>query len=109
MRQIYVGERLMRSSLGSVGRYGSLSYTLIWSEDDVSEEILGLSEKCSDLWFSDVTRIRWKLFWDLLEGWPLNDKTYLDMGAELGTPAMKKIKKHIRAYRKGQNEVGLDI
>ena len=75
-------------------------YTKIWQKGSVSEEMLTDAEHCSDLWFNDVSRIKWGQFWDLLDGWPLKDGSYLDLGIELDTPAMKKIKNHILEYRK---------
>jgi hypothetical protein len=91
--------------VATVGEEARVSdYTYIRSKESVSDEILRGAEYTNDLWFNDVSRIKWSQFWDLLEGWPLLDGTCLDLGAELGTPAMKEIKKHIRAYRAGITE-----
>ena len=77
--------------------------TRIWQKESVSNEILVDAEHANDLWFNDVAKIKWSQFWDLLDGWPLKDGSYLDLGTELDTPAMKEIKKHIRKYREDKD------
>jgi hypothetical protein len=73
----------------------------IVAADDVNDEILAFAEEVEEGWFSDEPQIDWERFWDKLEGYevPSYDGREIDMGSDIESPAMRKIKKHIRAYR----------
>jgi hypothetical protein len=66
--------------------------------DDVTEEILEAAESIHDGWFP-VGRIDWESLLDRLDGMELDDGATLDLGEDLLSPAIRKIKAHLRAHR----------
>lgn len=68
--------------------------------DDVTEDVLESAEKVYDGWFADADRIDWDDFISRLENRGLEDGTELDLGDSMLTPAIEKIKRHIRTYRR---------
>lgn len=74
-------------------------WTSIHDYEDVSDEILNMAHRIVDGWYSEI-RIDWADFWDRLEGSFLNDGTRLDLGTDLDSPALKRIKRAVRDYRK---------
>jgi hypothetical protein len=76
----------------------------VWTEirtaADVTPEILDLAEHIEAGWWSGDARIDWGEFVDRMDGARLKDGTRLDVGADLDSPAIRKIKKHIRDLRK---------
>lgn len=68
------------------------------TEDDVTEEILELVQGIVEGWY-DEGRIDWEDVWDRMEKRTLEDGRGIDMGTDLASPAIKKIKKHIRKWR----------
>lgn len=68
--------------------------------NDVTENVLESAEKVYDGWFADADRIDWDDFIFRLENRGLEDGTELDFGDSILTPAIEKIKRHIRTYRR---------
>ena len=61
----------------------------------VTDEMKEAAESIFDGWYADGQRIDWEDFFERLEkGQPW------DFGADWDTPAIKAIKKHVRAYSK---------
>lgn len=67
---------------------------------DVTAEILEMTEGIHDGWFDNDSVIDWDHFIDRLDGRRLDNGLYIDMGDNMGSPAINKIKRHIRNYRK---------
>lgn len=65
---------------------------------DVTEEVLECAEDVYDGWFADRDHVDWDEFWDRLDGYTLkeHENREMDMGTETNSPAMRKIKRHIR-------------
>lgn len=74
------------------------TYTKVTEAGEVTEEILTVAEQTEE-WFGD-DQIDWDEFWDRMDGSILKDGTRLDLGGSNDSPAMRKIKKHIRNLRK---------
>ena len=73
-------------------------FSLMVEASDVTPEILEAAEEASE-WFADE-RMDWDEFLDRLDGCPLNDGSHLDVGPSTESPAINKIKKHIREVRR---------
>jgi DNA-binding PadR family transcriptional regulator len=70
----------------------------IVEEDDVTEEVLEVVQGIVSGWY-DEGRIDWEDVWDRMERTRLADDRGIDMGGDLGSPAIKKIKREIRKWR----------
>jgi DNA-binding PadR family transcriptional regulator len=66
--------------------------------DDVTEEILEQVKGIVEGWYDDMS-IDWEDVWDRMEKRVLNDGRGIDMGEDLGSPAIKKIKREIWKWR----------
>lgn len=66
---------------------------------DVTPEILALVEAVVEGWYREGS-IDWEDVWDRVDGTTLADDSYLDLGDDLDTPAMRKIQDHVRALRR---------
>lgn len=75
-------------------------WTTVTTADQVTPEILEAAENIYDGWWANEPRIDWQDFLDRLDGAPLNDGSRLNLGDDMASPAITKIKAHIRAYRK---------
>lgn len=75
--------------------------TTITDSVDVTEEILELAYDVSNDWFGDTDKpVDWEYFWERLDGSEiLSTGREVDMGNELETSAMRKIKKCVRRQR----------
>lgn len=58
-------------------------------------ELMEAAESVHDGWFANDTRIDWPQFLDRLE-----ETADVDLGGSLDSPLIRKIKKHVRDYRK---------
>lgn len=76
------------------------TYTSVTTAEQVTEEIKKAAEDIYDGWYANEPRIDWDDFLDRLDGVPLEDGTQLDLGNSVVSPAVKKIKTHINAYKK---------
>ena len=74
----------------------------ITEASDVTQEVLEVAENLFCDWFDDGGPIDWERYWERFEDYELPSKkdTRFDFGPQLDTPAMRKIQKHIRAYKK---------
>lgn len=72
---------------------------LIVTAQEVTDEILEMCEQTFESWFDDDEPIEWDHetvgFWARLES-----DYNLDLGDQLDSPAMRKIQKHVRAYKR---------
>lgn len=75
------------------------TWTEVTSTSEVTEEILDIVREIESGWYNS-TPIDWEDVWERVEGTNLNDGTYLSLGDEYGSPAMKKIQRVIRAERR---------
>jgi hypothetical protein len=68
----------------------------IWSpaEEMGRDEIYRVAEEIADGWYAEG-RVDWQDFIDRLEKY-----TDVDFGCDMGSPLIKGVKAHIRAYRK---------
>lgn len=62
---------------------------------DVTEEILLMAEDVHDGWYADERNIDWEGFIDRLER-----HSERDWGSQMDSPAINKVKRHIREIRK---------
>lgn len=77
----------------------SQNCTLVVQADQVTEEILKLFYDVVDGWYQ-TGRIDWDDLLDRVDGAELEDGTILDLGNSMVSPAIVKIKKHVRDYRR---------
>jgi len=73
-------------------------FTLV-SAEDVTDEILELAVTITDDFYPDQ-RIDWGDVWDRMDGATLTDGRELDVGTDLMSPALVKIKAYVRGLRK---------
>jgi hypothetical protein len=69
------------------------------SADDVTEEIIERVQGIVEGWYNEGP-IDWGDVWDRMENTRLNDDRGIDMGSDRNSPAIRKIKRDIRAWRK---------
>lgn len=80
--------------------HDGVTYVSPETADDVTDEMLTIAESISDGYFPEEERIDWEEFIDRMCG-----EGYLDDGTRLefevyDNPAIDKIKRHVRNYRK---------
>jgi hypothetical protein len=73
--------------------------TLVVQADQVTEEILKFFYDVVDGWYQ-TGRIDWEDLLDRVDGAELEDGTILDLGNSMVSPAIVKIKKCVRDYRR---------
>lgn len=61
---------------------------------DVTEQDLAAAVDITDGWYPD--RIEWDNVWERMESWD----RFLDLGTEIDSPAMRKIKAYVRKVRR---------
>lgn len=66
--------------------------------EDVTDEVLEIVKGIIEGWY-DEGRTDWENVWDRVEKVPLDDGRGIDMGEDLDSPAIRRIKKEIRAWR----------
>jgi hypothetical protein len=66
--------------------------------EDVTDEVLEIVQGIVEGWY-DERPIDWEDVWDRMEKSVLDDGRGIDMGEDLGSPAILKIKKEIRKWR----------
>lgn len=72
-------------------------YTQVIQAKDVTQEILDMAWSVIEGWYnSGDDRIDWDDVWDRLDGSSLDDGTFLDLGDQEDTPAMRKIQREMR-------------
>lgn len=76
-----------------------MQYTYPNEAADVTAEMLTLAEFIFDGWFADGNSIDWVDFLDRMDGRTLDDDSTLDLGPAASSPAVEKIKRHVRTYQ----------
>ena len=76
-----------------------LTYIDVIAADDVTPEILEIVDSIVSGWFNYDGPVDWDNFWDRLEGYDVGGKM-INLGDSLNSPAMRKIKTHVRIIRK---------
>ncbi|MFF8283401.1 hypothetical protein ACF06W_11835 [Streptomyces albus] len=71
----------------------------IRTADDVTDEVLEIVKGIVEGWY-DEGPIDWENVWDRVEKARLDDGRGIDMGEDLDSPAIRKIKKEVRAWRR---------
>lgn len=68
----------------------------------VTQEVLDAAEEIYDGWFADASSIDWDDLLDRLEGTHLDEHEgrKIDLGPQNDSPAIRRIKRHIRAIRR---------
>jgi hypothetical protein len=66
--------------------------------EDVTDELLEMVQGIVEGWYNEGP-IDWENVWDRLEKQTLDDGRGIDMGDDLGTPAIRKIQREIRKWR----------
>lgn len=66
--------------------------------EDVTEEVMELVRGIVEGWY-DEGPIDWENVWDRMDKSFLEDGRGIDMGEDLGSPAIRKIKREIRKWR----------
>lgn len=66
--------------------------------EDVTPEIIEIVQGIVEGWY-DEGRIDWEDVWDRVERQQLDDGRGIDMGTDLSSPPIKKIRKEILAWR----------
>jgi hypothetical protein len=74
-------------------------YTSPVTAADVTDEMVNIALGIVEGWY-DEGRIDWEDVWDRMDGAELNDGTWLDMGTDLLSPALAKIKSEVRKARR---------
>jgi hypothetical protein len=67
--------------------------------EDVTEDLVERTVDIVDGWYSEG-RIDWENVWDRLEKQTLDDGRGIDLGDDLGSPALTALKRRVRAARK---------
>jgi hypothetical protein len=62
---------------------------------DVTDEMVEIAREIVDGWYQEG-RVDWEDVWDRMDGAELADGTHLDLGTDLGTPALAKLKRLAR-------------
>lgn len=75
-------------------------YVEVVTVEQVTDEILTAAEDIHNGWYASETRVDWTDLWDRLDGTTLDSGAIVDLGGDMGSPAILRIKKHIKAYRK---------
>lgn len=75
-------------------------YTRVHEGADITDEIIEIAQSVYAGWYGDGQRIDWEDLIDRVDGAELSDGTRLDLGNSMDSPAIKKIKREIRAYGK---------
>jgi hypothetical protein len=65
---------------------------------DVTEEVLDLVKGIVEGWYNEGP-IDWEDVWDRMDKRVLEDGRGIDMGEDLGSPAIRKIQREIRKWR----------
>lgn len=76
------------------------TYTRMVEASEVTDEVLEYAVEEADSRYPSPERIDWEDVLDRLDGTRLNDDTRLDLGNSYDSPAIRKIKKHVRDVRR---------
>ncbi|MFE4681615.1 hypothetical protein ACFRNJ_12355 [Streptomyces sp. NPDC056721] len=70
----------------------------VLTAEDVTDEVLEMVQGIVEGWY-DEGRIDWEDVWDRMDKRVLDDGRGIDMGSDLGSPAIRKMKREIRKWR----------
>ncbi|MEV7675069.1 hypothetical protein [Streptomyces sp. NPDC088752] len=73
-------------------RNGLIRFTQPESADDVTEEMVEIVSEKVNGWYSEG-RIDWQDVWERADGARLEDGSLLDLGTDLGSQALKRLKR----------------
>lgn len=73
-------------------------YTSPVEAEDVTDEMIGLVRDVVDGWYQD-SPIDWEDVWDRVDGAELADGTRLDLGSDMLTPALRRLRREARRPR----------
>jgi hypothetical protein len=76
-----------------------LPYVDVIAAADVTPEVLEIVDSIVSGWFNYDGPVDWDNFWDRLEGCDVEGKM-INLGSSLNSPAMRRIKTHVRIIRK---------
>lgn len=77
---------------------GDRKYTEVTAAAQATDEIQEIADDVIEGWYNDGP-IDWADVWDRMDGTRLDDGTYLDLGTQSDSPAMRKIQRKVRADR----------
>lgn len=77
-----------------------LVYTTVVEAEQVTDEILTMAEEIADGRYADGPVDRDDLIDRLERSGYLDDGTMLDLGGDADSPAIRKIKRHVREYQR---------
>lgn len=70
---------------------------VVKTDKDVTQAVLQMAEHIAALHFPN--KMHWTPFWDRLDGAVLPNGMEIDLGDQYNTPALDKIKSHIKRVR----------
>lgn len=73
-------------------------YRTVTEAGQVTDEIVDIVMDVVEGWYPEG-RVDWQDVWDRVDGSELKDGSLLDMGNELDTPAIRRIKAKVRKLR----------
>lgn len=79
----------------------SPKWTTLHTAEDVTDEILEIAVNITDGFYAGDS-IDWLDVWDRMDNVELTDGTRLDVGEDVDTPALRKIKNQVRHLRRTQ-------
>jgi DNA-binding PadR family transcriptional regulator len=97
-KELVLHRVLMRAANTEEGKTVTTEDHRIVEADDVTEEVLEVVQGIVEGWYDDGP-IDWEDVWDRMEKTRLKDDRGIDMGEDLDTPAIRKIKREIRKWR----------
>ena len=74
-------------------------YTLVVTAESVTDEIVDIVCEIVDGWYQD-SRIDWEDVIDRADNTELEDGTRIDFGGSMLSPAIRKVQRLVREYRK---------
>ena len=69
-----------------------MTYTSLTSPEQITDEIVSMVVEVLRGWYPD-NRTDWEDVWDRVDGSELSDGTRLDLGTDLLSPALRKLRK----------------
>jgi hypothetical protein len=83
-------------------QHKDIRYTTIKTVDDLTDEIMGIFHSVVDTSYPEgpIKEEDWENILDRVDGQELDDGSMIDLGSDLLSPAIKEIKRRVRAHRK---------
>lgn len=76
-----------------------IEFTVVVESEQVTEEVLALAVGVYWRHFSKSEIVPWSWMCNMLHGMKLADGTWLDMGLDVNSPAMARIREHVEGVR----------